>query len=288
MEAEAQAARLVTERLNEITARAERVRRLFLIRGFVMLPCLMFGLSLLTSLLGWDKLLRATVGIPFGIVFWIAQVAIYRVRERETPSFNADEIARFGGVQAIAPLLATFQATPSILQQQAIRYTLTTLLPQMKVNDAPLLTPAGRRLIHSWLNSPSGNQPVMRGTDALRVAALKALEEAGDSTAIPIVERLAQIEPLTPGQEKVKRAATECLPMLRANCGEVETARTLLRASQAGEARPDTLLRPASGAGQTDSAELLRADLTPRPPSLIRSFLAGKGEQEGVRSPPSL
>ena len=150
----------------------------------------------------------------------------------------------------------------------------------MKVSDAHLLTPVGRRLVHSWLNSPSGNQPVIQGADALRIAALKALEQVGDSTAIPIVERLAQIKPLTPGQAKVQQAAIECLPMLRANCGEVEAARTLLRASQADTARPDTLLRPATGAGQTDRNELLRADLTPRPPSLAAPPSPGKGESE--------
>ena len=48
-EADAQTAHLVTERLNAITKRAERARRLFLIRGFVLIPCLMFGLSLIAG-----------------------------------------------------------------------------------------------------------------------------------------------------------------------------------------------------------------------------------------------
>ena len=39
----------------------------------------------------------------------------------------------------------------------------------------------------------------------------------------------------------------------------------------------------------TDYIDLEPGDLTPRPPSLMRSLrIAGKGEQEGIRSPPSL
>ena len=66
-----------------------------------------------------------------------------------------------------------------------------------------------------------------------------------------------------PEQAKIKQAAIECLPMLLANCGDVEAARTLLRASQAEDARPDTLLRPASQSAQTNPAELLRGSEPP-------------------------
>ena len=133
----------------------------------------------------------------------------------------------------------------------------------MKASDAYLLMPVDHRMIHFWLNNASllrDNNPKF---ESLYIAALKALEQVGDASAVPVVEKLTQMKPRTPGQEKIKQAAIECLPMLRTKSKEVETARTLLRASHGQDARPYTLLRPANGEGQVDSTGLLRGSEAP-------------------------
>ena len=187
-----------------------------------------------------------------------AVVANFGFWSRAVPMFDAAELAQIGGVQAIIPLFVSLKNPLSSKQTMAIESALTTLLPQMKAGDAKIITPIARQTIHKWLNSANDRNPTYFYPAPLRLAALKALEQVGDARDIQVVKRLAKMKPRTPEQEELKQAAIECLPMLRANCGEVEAARTLLRASHAEDARPDTLLRPASGAGQTAAQELLR------------------------------
>ena len=129
-----------------------------------------------------------------------------------------------------------------------------------------MITPKARQIIYSWLGDARADVGLDAHYDALYIAALKALEQVGDAKAIPPVKRLSKITAQTPGALRVRQAAIDCLPTLRAHCGEVETARVLLRASQAGEARPDTLLRPATGAEETNSAGLLRGAEKPDAP----------------------
>ena len=267
-EADAQAARLVTERLKEITARVNLARtRQKIGQIMVSISCLTC-LWLIPHFVSEHNPLRLTLfyasfsvwGLSFAVMFW--------ARHRTMPKFDAVEIARLGGAKAIVPLFAALQNELPTKQKKAIYHALTQALPQMKASDAGLLTPFAQWRINSWLNSANrfgdGNPPPC----SLRIAALKALEQVGNSTAIAVVERLANSEPQTPEQEKIKQAAIECLPMLRANCGEVEAAQTLLRASHADKTDPKTLLRPASGAGQMDKAELLRGTDSPdAPPS---------------------
>ena len=148
-------------------------------------------------------------------------------------------------------------------KKQAVFAALNSLLTQMKASDAPILTPALRRTLNLWLMNANSGALSHARYDAFFVAILKAFEQVGDSSAIPAVSRLAKMQGRTRRRKALKQAAIECLPMLRANCGEVETARTLLRASQSEVTDPDTLLRPASGSGQADAAELLRGADSP-------------------------
>lgn len=262
-EPDAQAARLITQRLDEITKRARRACRRRSISAIGWYVCFIAGLFLGFRLISW--------GSPFGLAFVMLYFAamlvplflIDRVRLQAMPKFDADEIARLGGVNAIAPLFVVLLSNMPKKQRQSICDALITLLPQMKATDAHLLTPVDRRMIHLWLNNAvliGGSNPKF---EDLYVASLKALEQVGDADAIPVVERLTKMKGRTPAQKKIKQAAIECLPMLLANCGEVETARTLLRASHSEAARPDTLLRAASGSAQSNPAELLRGAETP-------------------------
>ena len=262
-EADAEAARLVTERLDEITTRANRARRR------VRTACLaavcsilsIFVLSALGVALQDPRLFM--LGGCFVVLALAATLVMVGFIIWGSPKFDVDEIARMGGVRAIVPLFSALQNTAPAKQRQAIHSALVLLLPQMKASDANLLTPFARLTINSWLRDINEWNPERSRFDDLCIATLKALEQVGDASAIPSVERLATKRMYTQAGREVQQAALECLPMLRANCGEVEIARTLLRASQSEDVRPDTLLRPASNSGQTGSAELLRGADSP-------------------------
>ena len=260
---DAQAVQEITERLNDITKRANRAKRRFIIRMSVASVCVLLGMSAVRNLVNFPSplyylLLKCLLAGEF-----VALALLLIVWVHEAPKFNAEEIAHLSGVQAIPSLFAALQ-TPILLQQhRAIRDALVLLLPQMKASDAHLLTPLAKQMIKTWLTNTIEEHPLHRRPAVLCIATLKALEQVGDSSAIHIVGRVGLITPRTPELAQLKQAAVECLPMIVANCGEVEAARTLLRASHAQDARPDTLLRPASHAAQTNPAELLRGSEPP-------------------------
>ena len=257
-EADAQAVADITKRLNEITRRANKVSHWFKVGIYAIVPCFLLGFWPIAFFFRANNLLRQMLMFSCLGAMYAAIALAFWMRSKTTPKFDANEVARLGGVKAIVPLFAAVPTTMFMKQQDTIYSALTALLPRMNVSDAYLITPAIRRTIHGWFEFSCTNSSLKTLTVNRDIAALKALEQVGDAKDVAIVERLAIMKALTPEQEKVKQAAIECLPMLRANCGEVETARTLLRASHAAAARPDTLLRPASGAGQTAAQELLR------------------------------
>ena len=257
-EPDAQVVADIIKRLDEITRRANRVSRWISVSQIVTSIAWMSCLWIIPMLTRRDNPLRPMLYLALSTIWGVSLMASFWLRFRTTPKFDAIEIARIGGIKAIIPLFATLQNTISKKQKHAIHDALKTLLPQMKASDAYLLTPYARGTINGWLNITADYSTIHAYPDDLRIAALKALEQVGDTSAISFVERLTTIMTDSRSQAQLKQAAIECLPMLRANCGEVEAARTLLRASHAEAARPDTLLRPASGAGQTAAQELLR------------------------------
>ena len=262
-EPDAQAVQDIAERLNEITECANRSVQ-WLNAGYaVSLLCILLGTCLIPMWLGRHNPLSSPI-VFLSILLWaIGMCLTLWVSARKAPRFDAEEIAQLGGTQAIAPLFAALRATSSPPLLREMRDALTLLLPQMKASDASLLTPTSRKTIRGLLIGVSPNHQKYECEDALRIAMLKALEQVGNAKDIPIVEKLIQRNARTPGEKLVRQAAMECLPMLLINCGEVEAARTLLRPSQAEAAHSATLLRPAGGAGQMDSAELLRGAQPP-------------------------
>lgn len=257
-EAEREAARRVTERLNRITTRAKRGRFLRLASNVMALLSILTIFSVLIPLIKPPNDISLAELAAIGLTGTAGLILSMAFSLKATLQFDVAEIARVGGVQAIVPLFIALRGAPTVPQQQAIANELTTLLPQMQSSDSYLLTPTLRRMMSGWLDDVGKGFVTDGGRDASRVALLKALEQVGDASAIPAVTRLTKMEPRTPGETKIQHAALECLPKLLMNCGEVEAARVLLRASQAEAAHSASLLRPASGAGQTDPAELLR------------------------------
>jgi hypothetical protein len=94
----------------------------------------------------------------------------------------------------------------------------------------------------------------------LKIAALRALEQVGDETALPVVEKLAK----SAGDTQVRFAAQECLPFLQQRADQVRVEQTLLRASGPGSSA-DVLLRPASNGAEAAPQQLLRASRVDEP-----------------------
>ncbi|HLL80518.1 MAG TPA: hypothetical protein VKT25_13515, partial [Ktedonobacteraceae bacterium] len=130
---------------------------------------------------------------------------------------------------------------------------LTGLLPRLQASDAILLTETQRAALGYALTSNVGDARFL-------IAALKALEQVGDSSALSVVEKLAAGRIRTADPKRVQAAAQECLLFLRARYEQQRASETLLRASERSETLADTLLIPAKGVVATEVSELLRAD----------------------------
>ena len=264
-EEEARIARLIAQRLHDAGLRSLRAERVYTGGSLLMIACALPVGCLLPAL--------ANSGDPFShllsrfllATLFLTPILTYCVYRLMKPRFDADEIARVGGVKAIAPLIVMLRNALPPAQENAVYALLTLLLPRMKASDATLLTPASRQIIHSWLNRDAASVFVRGYPDSLRIAAFKALEQVGDSTAIPYVERVAQGRGALWSHEAVRQAARDCLPMLRANYSKVEASRMLLRASQAEKDPPHLLLRSATGIGYAAPQGLLRGSNEPLP-----------------------
>ncbi len=252
----------VTDSLNEITDGSKRARRLFRIGVGGLAAWTLGGVVVFRGIDPLSPNLLPLLLLFFAVQFIWLPLQLWMCF-RSAPKFDAGGIAGQGGVQAIIPLFAAAQVSFPKKHQRAIMSALTILLPQMKANDSHLLTPIARRRIHAWLGTKANTMFGYPCPDDLRIAALKALEQVGTSDDIEVVERLANIKARTPAQMRVKHAAIECLPMLREHCSDVASAQTLLRASNAEDSRPDTLLRAASGNPDTVTGELLRGARKP-------------------------
>lgn len=131
---------------------------------------------------------------------------------------------------------------------------LTRLLPRLYASDHYLLTTAQRAMLYKYLTTWRADGPIHF---QLARTAVNAFRDMGDAGALPVVEKLAN----GGGAGKdyaVRSAAFECLPFLKEAARQEETHRTLLRASAPGEL-PQALLRPASGAPDNPTDQLLLA-----------------------------
>ena len=261
-EADKLTAQTVTERLTEIENGSKRAIRRFRIGVGMLGAWTLTGAIVLAHLAQLNLYVLPVLFLIFAVQFIWLPLQLW-ICKRSAPKFDAADIAKQGGVQAIAPLFAAAQVIFPKKRRRAIMGALTTLLPRMKATDAHLLTPTARNRIRDWLSTMANTVLGHPCSDDLRIAALKALEQVGDTDDIPVVTRLANMHAQTSEQTRVKQAAIECLPMLRSHCGEVAAARTLLRAANAEDARPDTLLRAASSTTKASAAELLRGTKKP-------------------------
>lgn len=205
-----------------------------------------FGMSI--NLFGWLLLLVAFSAIAWHIctVPWRMYRALVGVLE-QTEDLNL-----------VGPAISMY-VRPDALGRTRIVLgnTLRRLLPQLRSTHANLLTADQKHdLLRLLLGTSSENEVEKSVALHVMLQALKALEQVGDESAIPAVQKLA-LSTININRQ-LRQAAVECLEYLRINAGRNREMQTLLRASSASNTAPDTLLRPASSSEDTASEHLLR------------------------------
>ncbi len=245
------------------TKRKVRKRKIIFWISFFVMEGLMLidrAVSHFSVWLGLDSHFSHTVSRTPWIPFFVLAGGVSLVYTMLRPmGFDADELARVGGVRAIPALLDSLNSGTTPGQRRVIYRALTLLLPQMQASDAHLLTAFHRRILNNLLRWGRGFNFDRRDGTSIALAILKAYEQVGNAKAIPVVESLAKIRGNSERKRKVREAAQECLPLLQSHLGELNTMQTLLRASSPSTSAPDVLLRAAAEASPAPAGELLRA-----------------------------
>ena len=90
------------------------------------------------------------------------------------------------------------------------------------------------------------------------IAVLSALEQIGDTRALPHVQHLLDTPHSTPDAQRVHEAAQSCLVFLEERAAKERVGQSLLRAAHAPDTGAGVLLRPAQNTPESDPALLLR------------------------------
>ena len=173
------------------------------------------------------------------------------------PLLNTQPISQLRGDEAIGTLLDIICITNYGDNVEVVYIALTLCLNSIKSGEVLSITIRQHKQLCRILGENCQTENEIARPEFC-ISALRALSQVGDTSAIPLVEKITIRSSYTVDDERVLGTARECLSRLRIRAGLIVESENLLRASHAEAARPDTLLRPASGAGQTAAQELLR------------------------------
>jgi hypothetical protein len=181
-------------------------------------------------------------------VFHLNNLLLMSVLYKWSPKGKAGQVLAEQDDIRIVGALAEARSFP--IAQEAVTQALIRLLPRMKASDAHLLNAEQKKALYTGLASTE---------EALILTILKSLEQIGDGSALPYVEKLAYPSEKAKVSEEVQEAARACLPFLTERAAEEQNRSTLLRASDGITTQPGELLRPAAATEETDPKLLLRA-----------------------------
>jgi hypothetical protein len=193
------------------------------------------------------------VGTLFALLT-LAATQLYRLTLSGKHQMLAQRLSRIDDVRCIGRLCELLE-WPDAGVRDVVIAGLTRLLPRARASDNPFATPSQRMSLYKMLDPLSAYS-----RSRFLVTVLKALEQIGDSAAVPFVTRIANMQPSTDREQELCNAATDCLPFLLQRSRLNETSHSLLRASAATAAGADELMRAASAAPAADPDELLRAN----------------------------
>ena len=179
----------------------------------------------------------------------------------KSEKFGAMTLAAQETPAAVGELVAALEMQDADVRH-AVLPALTRLLPQLRDSDSGLLGEHERRVLRLFMENKLFGRPLRKQRDTVEeqqmiLAALKALEQVGDVSFIPMVTRWAEGEKRG-ADPRIRQAATECLPFLEQSSLRRREGQELLRASgQDYSIQADELLRPVSSS-QTATEGLLR------------------------------
>ena len=239
--------------LSLMTLQRQLRRQKFIGIGVVAVPyCLLLMLAALwlqTPMFGmfWIPLLGGVLG---ALVFTPMQKSA------------AMELGRREDLQSVGELVAALEMRDEEVQR-IVRPALTRLLPRLRSTDTSLLTEAQRRVLRQSMENmlfgrQHGKYPTPYDDLPFFHSALKALEQVGDASFIPVVRQWVSGQKYGEDPD-LRQAAVECLAYLEQGSLQSHASRELLRASTEDRSMDGkALLRPAAGTKETASEELLR------------------------------
>ena len=151
-------------------------------------------------------------------------------------------LAEFDDIRAVGPLCEALSYGDEHTVK-TIRGGLLQLLPRMKASDAGLLNADQKRSLYKTLG---------KNDEVWNVTTLRALEQIGDTAAVPFVLPLIRSK-----NAAIQQVAADCLPYLQDRETQERVRLNLLRAASA-EDSPAVLLRPAQSAPEQNQTQLLR------------------------------
>ncbi|MCW3055027.1 MAG: hypothetical protein JWN14_4197 [Chthonomonadales bacterium] len=228
--------------------------------GLILLTCLITGMDELTSL-SFLPILLSVFGI-LGVLFWSDARFLKQCRPICREVILQDDVHNVGLL--VDALTMRYENI-----NQTVMDALIELLPRLQANDADLLNAEQRARLSSILSKSNiakrsvtdhraSTQAIYSRLISFRVAILQAFEHVGDSSALPIVEKLTRQEAKTVEQRRIQEAAQECLQALRLRVQQERDPKTLLRAAGSANTETETLLRAATNTQETPPEQLLR------------------------------
>ena len=193
----------VQQWLSKIQRKARRDKSLFIfLQAFIFLPISLIGFL---PLMHNNHLYLTLWVLLFLPVIGMALMGLRAFLKK--PTWNAEELARLGGVKAVGTLLDLLGTPKAPRQTTPLYAALTELLPQMKAGDAATWTAEQRGILLWSLKNGYGGTASPALYQNYRLAILKAMEQIGDAAAIPVVEHLAKGRARTAPQKALKAAA---------------------------------------------------------------------------------
>lgn len=213
---------------------------------------------ILLPLLGF--VLHNPAAILFAMLYCVILAGVIAFTQAQKS--GALMLAQTDDLHAVGELASALEIRDESVQR-AVQPALTRMLPRLRSSDANLLSPRERRVLCRFMAGAAPGRRFGQGSDSeettlFLLSVLKALEQVGDKTFLPIVRQWAEGR-FRGSDPRIRQAAQDCLRYLEQVAGNAAVSQEMLRASSknlAEDARD--LVRPASGANEPAVQNLLR------------------------------
>ena len=219
---------------------------------FVGYSVLFTSLSLVVAVSVLSIVHHSTVGMlgVIGLIGGIRTALLYGQRRKEYES--ALKIIGSGEIRTVTLLIRIIKVGDNTLKNAA-RDALSRILSEKQKELFDTISAENKR----WFREQLIPIHAHKHPD-FAMMVLQAFKTVGVQYDRKAVKLLAELRPRNETEQQLCEAAQQCLALIDARNEKIIERKTLLRASSAVSASPDALLRPASAAGQTHEAELLR------------------------------